>query len=692
MARWATTYAWSPGLLPMAMLRAAEAATRDEMLSTYSSSPEQLESAMVGVSALYARLSPAAALQLAGLTPSPPRPVAAAVHVPASPGVRPSPAATVVGSSATTRRQLFDNLESPLALSERLASRGAAPRNAARTASVRSPWLALSPGSLALSNPKGTEDALQAMLAHAHEASLRCRGLHEDRPFRPSSWDRCEKPKPPYRQRLEELRRQREAEARAAELDELRQQQQAEEAAQEAERIRWLQQAAEAELLERARLKRQREEEAAALAAQRLRRIREIEEERMREIREAEAEKMRRIQAAEEAERTQRKFLQQEAAAREEQRLRLLREAEEAAERRIRQQEAAAREAERLQVLREAEEVAQQKAAAREQQRLAEELEARLAEEARLKAAREAEEAAELEARLAEEARLKAAREAEEATRAEEERLAAEKAAAKAAKKAAKKAAGVPTYMRETVVSSAKQAGQAMVTKKTDKELREVFRKVDKDGSGGLERQEISLLANELGKKLSKRELDEAMKDMDKDGSGEVEMDEFITWWQGRPPIRSSSNRGSVCIHVGGLEGPELEDEDKLAKLFGRFGTVLATTLRIRCEVKDGKQVVSWALVSFRSGEDAEAALNTDLRAEFPTLVMRKVDELHAANSTGAMREVIKQHLEVRAAASPAASPSSPHSPRNLASPASSPRLKRAANERSLAGKRLSKQ
>ena len=62
----------------------------------------------------------------------------------------------------------------------------------------------------------------------------------------------------------------------------------------------------------------------------------------------------------------------------------------------------------------------------------------------------------------------------------------------------------------------------------------------------------------------------------------------------------------ATAIHVGGLEGDELEDEAKLATLYGRFGTVLAATLRVRRE--DGK--VSWALVSFGSAAGAGAALD----------------------------------------------------------------------------------
>eukprot|EP01048_Picozoa_sp_COSAG05_P024010 COSAG05_NODE_5453_length_1169_cov_1.528037_1_plen_207_part_01 len=63
----------------------------------------------------------------------------------------------------------------------------------------------------------------------------------------------------------------------------------------------------------------------------------------------------------------------------------------------------------------------------------------------------------------------------------------------------------------------------------------------------------------------------------------------------------SGSTRMPSAIHVGGLEG-ELEDEVALAKVFGRFGTVLAATLRVR---REGKKV-SWALVSFGSVEQAQ--------------------------------------------------------------------------------------
>ena len=111
----------------------------------------------------------------------------------------------------------------------------------------------------------------------------------------------------------------------------------------------------------------------------------------------------------------------------------------------------------------------------------------------------------------------------------------------------------------------------------------------------------------------------------------------------------SSSSRGihATAIHVGGLEGEELEDEAKLEKLFSRFGMVVATTLRRR---REGSKV-SWALVSLRTFEEAQKALEgtADLAAQYPGLVTRTVNEVQAVHSTGAMGDVMRQHMHARA-------------------------------------------
>ena len=57
------------------------------------------------------------------------------------------------------------------------------------------------------------------------------------------------------------------------------------------------------------------------------------------------------------------------------------------------------------------------------------------------------------------------------------------------------------------------------------------FAALDEDGSGELEEEEIRVLAEELGNKLSDAELEIAMKAMDADGSGAVDFAEFYEWW-----------------------------------------------------------------------------------------------------------------------------------------------------------------
>lgn len=77
--------------------------------------------------------------------------------------------------------------------------------------------------------------------------------------------------------------------------------------------------------------------------------------------------------------------------------------------------------------------------------------------------------------------------------------------------------------------------------KSTDaRSLRKLFRQLDVDGSGALDREEVKMLAAAGGKAMSERQLSDAMKQMDKDGSGEIDFEEFAEWWQHgilNPPV-----------------------------------------------------------------------------------------------------------------------------------------------------------
>ena len=72
----------------------------------------------------------------------------------------------------------------------------------------------------------------------------------------------------------------------------------------------------------------------------------------------------------------------------------------------------------------------------------------------------------------------------------------------------------------------------------------ELFKRIDADGSGVLDKQEVAALAAELGTKLkgafkSSADLEEAFAEMDPDGDEAVTLDAFRSWWHQKkdPPV-----------------------------------------------------------------------------------------------------------------------------------------------------------
>lgn len=106
--------------------------------------------------------------------------------------------------------------------------------------------------------------------------------------------------------------------------------------------------------------------------------------------------------------------------------------------------------------------------------------------------------------------------------------------------------------------------------------------------------------------------------------------------------VDATTNLSTASIHVGGLQG-KLEDEEKLAEMFGRFGTVIAVTLRRRNEVQDGQQLVSWSLLTFAEESEARKAV-TDAEELAGALVVRSLDTQQALGSSGAMGQIMRTH------------------------------------------------
>lgn len=72
----------------------------------------------------------------------------------------------------------------------------------------------------------------------------------------------------------------------------------------------------------------------------------------------------------------------------------------------------------------------------------------------------------------------------------------------------------------------------------------------------------------------------------------------------------ADADAAATHLHVGGLDQPDAENEQKLFNAFSRFGLVLAVTLRRRRVTEaSGSQKVSWALIAFAEADDAAKAV-----------------------------------------------------------------------------------
>lgn len=75
---------------------------------------------------------------------------------------------------------------------------------------------------------------------------------------------------------------------------------------------------------------------------------------------------------------------------------------------------------------------------------------------------------------------------------------------------------------------------EAKVTRSYDpqKEMKDVFKMFDKDGSGKISSSEIGSLLYSLGREVTEEEIQKLLEECDKDKSGSVELNEFIAYME----------------------------------------------------------------------------------------------------------------------------------------------------------------
>ena len=62
-------------------------------------------------------------------------------------------------------------------------------------------------------------------------------------------------------------------------------------------------------------------------------------------------------------------------------------------------------------------------------------------------------------------------------------------------------------------------------------ELAKIFDDYDEDNSGGIDIDELKMIAEDLGEPLSREELEALVDEMDSDNSGQISLVEYMKWW-----------------------------------------------------------------------------------------------------------------------------------------------------------------
>ena len=84
-----------------------------------------------------------------------------------------------------------------------------------------------------------------------------------------------------------------------------------------------------------------------------------------------------------------------------------------------------------------------------------------------------------------------------------------------------------------TASDGATRVGKAKTKEEQQEDyFRDMFNSIDVDGSGTLDRDEVSALSIQMGRELRSLELDAAMAEMDQIGDGTVDFEEFRVWFK----------------------------------------------------------------------------------------------------------------------------------------------------------------
>jgi len=111
--------------------------------------------------------------------------------------------------------------------------------------------------------------------------------------------------------------------------------------------------------------------------------------------------------------------------------------------------------------------------------------------------------------------------------------------------------------------------------KESAEALRKVFDSIDKDKSGSIDRNEVAVLAKELGQEVKESDVEAIFSQMDTNKDGKISFEEFLIWWRNGAPSKMEK---LVYLQLKG---------NKLLKKAHAGLTRLGATLETKYEDKD---------------------------------------------------------------------------------------------------------
>lgn len=114
------------------------------------------------------------------------------------------------------------------------------------------------------------------------------------------------------------------------------------------------------------------------------------------------------------------------------------------------------------------------------------------------------------------------------------------------------------------------------------REYRDIFRLVDRDGGGAIERRELGQLLETLAIDVAPGELDMMIDEVDQDRSGAIDFEEFVIVMSRRVSLAYSAEQVKAAFKVFELKGapPGTVRADVLLKALSLYGGVEESTAR----------------------------------------------------------------------------------------------------------------